>query len=387
MKIIGLMSGTSLDGLDIAYCEFFRPAGTIAQREQFVKQQSLYEQHYGHFLQLNGNDLYCNVYATATYKYPASWRERLANIHKASAWDYALADVELGHFFGKKVTKFMSTHYGTVDLIASHGHTVFHQPQKGITTQIGSGNALAAETNLPVVCNFRALDVALGGQGAPLVPLGDRLLFGEYDACINLGGIANISYEVTGTRQAFDVSPCNMALNFLAQRAGLEYDRGGSLARSGHIDEALLTCLQALPYYRRPHPKTLGKEWFEEQLLPLLEESSLPTADLLCTLTEHIALQLATVIRQASLRHTIVTGGGAYNNYLIERLRALAPQSEITVPHKTIVEFKEAILFALLGFLRMEGHANVLRSVTGARHDSVTGDLIGHALPCKREFS
>ncbi len=375
------MSGTSLDGLDVAYCEFIRPGDRIAQHEHFEKQQRLYEQHYGHFLQLNGKDLFCNVYAATTYTYPASWRERLANIHKASAWDYALTDVELGHFFGKKVADFVSSHYGTVDLIASHGHTVFHQPEKGITTQIGSGNALSAETGLPVVCNFRALDVALGGQGAPLVPLGDRLLFGEYDACLNLGGIANISYETNGRRQAFDVSPCNMALNFLAQREGQEYDCDGALARCGNVDKALLTVLQDLPYYRQPLPKTLGKEWFEEQLQPLLDASSLSTVDLLCTLSEHIALQLAQVLRQASLRHIIVTGGGAYNHHLIERLRALVPQCKIIVPHKMLIEFKEAILFALLGFLRMEGNTNVLHSVTGARCNSVTGDLIGHALP------
>ncbi len=384
------MSGTSLDGLDVAYCEFFRPAAGGAEtaaaaavrRERFVKQQSFYEQHYGHFLQLNGKDLYCNVYAATTYKYPLSWRERLAHIHRASAWEYALADVELGHFMGKKVAKFMGGHYGSVDFVASHGHTVFHRPELGVTTQIGSGNALAAEVGLPVVCNFRALDVALGGQGAPLVPLGDRLLFGEYEACLNLGGIANVSYEVAGCRQAFDVSPCNMALNFLAQREGQDYDRAGAMARSGEVDATLLARLQALPYYNLPAPKTLGKEWFEEQMLPLLKEfATLPTSHLLCTLSEHIALQLAAVVRQAALRTMVVTGGGAYNTYLIERLRALAPTCDIAVPHKILVEFKEAILFALLGFLRMEGNANVLRSVTGARCDSVTGDLVGHAKP------
>ncbi len=386
MKIIGLMSGTSLDGLDVAYCEFFRSADGAVQGEECAQQEVLYGQHYGDFLRLAGKNLFCNVYAATTYPYPASWRERLATLHKASAWEYALADVELGHLFGRNVVDFLNNHYGTVDLVASHGHTVFHQPAKGVTTQIGSGNALAAETGLPVVCNFRALDVALGGQGAPLVPLGDRLLFGEYDACLNLGGIANISYEAEGRREAFDVSPCNMALNFLAQREGLEYDRGGALARCGRADEALLALLQGLPYYRQSLPKTLGKEWFEAQLQPLLEASVLPTADLLCTLTEHIALQLAAVIRHASLRHVVATGGGAYNSYLIERLRALVPQCEIIVPHKLLVEFKEAILFALLGFLRMEGQANVLRSVTGARSNSVTGDLVGHAVLCEREM-
>lgn len=398
------MSGTSLDGLDVAYCEFFRPYSASQVKlkdmdpkmlEHDLKQQRDYEKHYGNFLQLDGKDLYCNVFAATTYKYPASWRDRLMSMCHASAADYALMNEDFGHFIGKKVVKFMSTHYGTVDYIASHGHTVFHQPDTGFTAQIGSGDAIAAEVGLPVVFNFRALDVALGGQGAPLVPIGDRILFGNYDACLNLGGIANISYDgkakvavptsgdslfqaaMKEPRIAFDIVPCNMALNYIAGKVGKEYDESGLLARGGKVDEALLEALNGLAYYRQAAPKTLGKEWFDQNMRPLLEASSLSASDLLCTLTEHIAGQIAAVVNANRQTTMLVSGGGAYNVFLIERLRQLAPSCEIVIPHKTVIEFKEAIIFALLGYLRVMGQTNVLHSATGAHKDCVAGDISG----------
>lgn len=437
MKVIGLMSGTSLDGLDVAYCEFLKPISASPVKMKDMNVQRLYrdlksardyEKHYGNYLQLDTKGLYCNVFAATTYKYPPSWRRRLAHLHEADALEYAQTDVDLGHYIGKKVAKFMKSHYGAVDFIASHGHTIFHNPASGLTTQIGCGDAIAAETGLPVVFNFRRLDVALGGQGAPLVPVGDQLLFSDYDGCLNLGGIANISYpsipaeeassgilhkDPAGTegtaRTAFDIVVCNMAMNEVAHSMGKEYDDGGETARSGKICRELLTALNALKFYKQDEPKSLCKEWYIENMAPLLDGSLLPvagelsTADLLCTLVEHMAHQIALVVKKRKIRRLLVTGGGAYNKYLIERLqmcingvaRDLTPSTrlmdeepseapllphgmcDIVLPHRTIVDYKEAIIFALLGYLRLTGQNNTYSSVTGARCSSMGGDIAG----------
>ncbi len=349
MYIIGLMSGTSLDGLDIAYCEFSD------------------EKHF-------------QLIAAETYNYPAAWQERLASLHLASAEEYVRTDAELGHYFGQKVLHFRENHPGRVDCIASHGHTVFHQPDNGFTAQIGDGNAISAETGLPVVCDFRRLDVALGGQGAPLVPIGDRLLFGEYDSCINLGGIANISYELDEQRIAYDISPCNMALNYLAGKQGLTYDAGGETARKGTVITALLAKLETLDYYRVPAPKTLGKEWFEQRFLPNIEPfADQPIENLLRTVTEHIALRLAAAICQSGreMHRVLITGGGSNNQFLLELLKEKIGSVEIVSVDQRIVDFKEAIIFALLAYLRINKQTNTLSSVTGASRDSCGGVICG----------
>ena len=349
MHIIGLMSGTSLDGLDIAYCQI--------------------------------DEAGFNLLAAETYPFPREWVRILSSLEKASAYEYALAHVKLGHLFGRLVNRFRNEHPGPCDAIASHGHTIFHQPNLALTAQIGDGNAIAAETGLPVVYNFRALDVALTGQGAPLVPIGDQILFGDYDACLNLGGIANISYRSDGRRLAFDICPCNMALNRLAARLGLDYDPDGAHARRGTTHTCLLARLDDLLYYSQPAPKSLGKEWFLSQFWPLLEASTLPTADLLATVTSHVALQIARVLRQHHLRSLLVTGGGAFNTYLIELLQQYAPQTAVTIPNPQIVKFKEALIFALLGYLRLHRRVNTLKSVTGARLDSIGGTVSGLLVP------
>ena len=293
MFIIGLMSGTSLDGLDIAYCEFF-----------------------------DHNNF--RLIAAETYRYPAAWRHRLATLHLASAEEYVRTDAELGHFFGQQVQHFRLSHPGRVDLLSSHGHTVFHQPAMGFTAQIGDPNAIHAETGIPVVADFRRLDVALGGQGAPLVPIGDRLLFSQYDCCINLGGIANISHETDGHRIAYDICPCNMALNHLAGKIGLTYDPNGLNSRHGTLLPHLLARLETLEYYRVPPPKTLGKEWFEQRFLPYLAPfDEQPAANLLRTVSEHIALRLAAAIASipTPVHKVLITGGGANNQFLLELLK------------------------------------------------------------------
>ena len=346
MYVIGLMSGTSLDGLDIAYCEFSESEG-----------------------------LRYKLLAAETYPYPQQWVDRLSTLEHASAYEYALAHVELGHYFGKCVNRFREAHPGKVDLVASHGHTIFHQPQLGLTTQIADGDAIAAETGLPVAFNFRTFDVALGGQGAPLVPIGDRLLFGDYDACLNLGGFSNISYEESGLRKAFDVSPCNMALNALARKLGVEYDKDGVLASQGALNEDVLQKMNALEYYHRPAPKSLGKEWYIENFLPLIASQN--PQSMLRTTVEHIAQQVSKVVSSQTVRTLLVTGGGAKNKFLVERIAALSPQCSVTIPDHQVVDYKEAIDFALLGYLRVKGQNNCLQSVTGASRDNCSGQLSG----------
>lgn len=350
MYILGLMSGTSLDGLDIAYCDI-RDGGF-------------------------------ELLAAETYPYPAQWVEWLSTLDKASAYQYCLVNVELGHYIGQQVNRFREAHPGPVDLVASHGHTIFHQPHLGLTTQIGDGDSIAAETGLPVAFNFRTLDVALGGQGAPLVPIGDELLFGQYDACLNLGGIANISFRQAGRpdlRQAFDICPCNMALNYLARLDGQPFDNNGTLARSGTVDTKLLARMDDLGYYRLPPPKTLGKEWFSAELLPLLQCTRKRLPDMMRTTVEHIACQIAWAIRGRGLQSMLVTGGGAKNKFLIARLQAQIPGCRIHVPAESIIDYKEAIIFALLGYLRLKGRSNCLASVTGAKYDNCGGNLAGLA--------
>src|SRR5574344_194573 len=367
MYIIGLMSGTSLDGLDIALCEF---------NEVGVKNRGPQPITY-------------SLIAAETVPYSNDWLERLATLESASAYDYALANVQLGHYWGRLVNEFRDRHPHIVDAIASHGHTIFHQPQMELTTQIGDGDAIAAETGLLVVHNFRTLDVALGGQGAPLVPIGDYLLFGDYDACRNLGGISKISlnegatskkshselqatrsvlqplYDNGAKRIAFDISPCNMALNYLSRRLGRSFDCGGDLAAKGALVPELLEQMNALDYYRMTAPKSLGKEWFVEQFQHLLSVE-IPTIDLLRTTVEHIAIQISSVVNANKLRTMMVTGGGALNSFLMQRIGALSPQCQITVPDQRIIEYKEALIFALLGYLRITCQTNTLSSVTGA---------------------
>lgn len=345
MKILGLMSGTSLDGVDLALCDI--------------------------------TDERYSILAAKTVPYPDEWHHRLSTLENSTALEYAKANVELGHYYGKIISGFLCDINMPVDAIASHGHTIFHQPQVGVTTQIGDGDAIAAETGLPVVSNFRTLDVALGGQGAPLVPIGDELFFGEYDACLNLGGIANISYRADGKRVAYDICPCNMALNRLASRLGLPYDKDGEIARGDVFDDGLNEVLNSIDYYNVNPPKSLGKEWFLKDFWPLIEASDDGVENLLSTVTHHVAGQIARVLQRQNIGSVLVTGGGAFNRYLIELIGSLAPQTKIVVPDERVVNYKEALVFALLGYLRLTGKTNTLSSVTGARCDSVGGVLSG----------
>jgi anhydro-N-acetylmuramic acid kinase len=338
------MSGSSLDGLDMALCRFEKTAERWTYR----------------------------VIAAETHPYSDELQSRLAEATEISAYAFVKLDAELAAVMAAAIRAFLSKQTVQPDFLASHGHTTFHQPALGITSQIGNGATLASHTGITTVCDFRTRDVALGGQGAPLVPVGDELLFGHYDACLNLGGFSNISFRRDGRRVAFDVAPCNMALNCLARRLGMPFDRDGETARSGKTDRTLMNTLNALDFYRRRGAKSLGREWFDAVFRPCLDAAPLSVPDKLRTLTEHIALQIADASRGNAGETMLVTGGGARNVFLTERLRALGNKT-VVIPDPQTVDFKEAIIFAFLGVLRMRGETNCLRDVTGARVDNCGG--------------
>jgi len=332
------MSGTSLDGLDIAACKFIVEDGKWS-----FKIES------GH-----------------TYPYSPEWKSKLAGLDSADAYTLFYINVEYGHLLGRLTRTFLEVTGFKPDLIASHGHTIFHQPSKGLTLQIGSGSAIAVETGFPVVCDFRSTDVALGGQGAPLVPAGDRLLFSEFDACLNLGGFANISMELNGNRIAFDICPVNIVLNRIAARLDMEYDKDGITARSGYIDFDLLKRLNNLDYYKQKWPKSLGREWLEQEFLPLTDFYDGTMADLMATVCEHVAMQVKKSIYLQNGSRVLVTGGGAHHLFLMDRISDNNDHLWI-IPQNEWIDYKEALVFAFLGVLRWRGEPNVLRSVTGCR--------------------
>lgn len=343
-KVIGVMSGTSLDGMDIAFCTF-----------TFKNKKWAY-----------------SIKAAQTVKYNRLWKESLSGIENKSAIELARLNVAFGKYIGREVKKFIVKLGESPDLIASHGHTIFHQPKAGITLQIGSGAEIAAVTETDTICDFRTLDVALGGQGAPLVPIGDELLFKNYDACLNIGGFANISYHKYGKRIAFDICPANIVLNKLAGQLNKDYDKGGLIAKKGHLDENLFEELNQLNYYKTKAPKSLGKEWVLANINPLISKK-LSTKDLLNTCTEHIAYQIAKDINGITENgKVLITGGGAFNSYLISCI-AKRTKTKLVIPSEETVNFKEALIFAFLGLLRQTGQTNTLKSVTGARQNSSGG--------------
>lgn len=339
------MSGTSLDGLDMCLVDF----------------------------KYDGEWSY-TIEKTGSASFPEDLKIKLSNAQNLSALEYALLHREYGHFMGRTVSMFMRATGARPDIIASHGQTVFHQPQIQFTSQIGSGAAIAAETGVDCVCDFRTTDVALGGQGAPLVPIGDKVLFGKYRSCLNLGGFSNISYqEEDGQRTAFDISPVNYVLNHYTRTIGLEYDRDGEIARSGQINQHLLDSLDNLDFYTSTGPKSLGREWVESEVFPLIDSYNLSTADILATFCEHIAHQICAKSPSGDI---LTTGGGALNIYLIERMQAVAGErTRYVVPDRQTVNFKEALVFALLGAMYMWDMPSCLRSVTGAKVDNIGGCL------------
>ena len=361
------MSGSSLDGLDIAYCQFSNENGKWNFK----------------------------ILKTDMVEYPDVWIQEIKRLPVSTAKTLWETHTSLGNYFGERVNDFIKNNslQNKVDLVASHGHTIFHFPEKRFTTQIGDGAAIAARTNLPVACDFRTADIANGGQGTPIVPIGDKFLFTGYRFCLNIGGIANISCKITspnlsgGEEQnqivAFDICAANQVLNSLANRLGKEYDAGGEIAAGGNINENLLAKLNTLAFCALTYPKSLDNSFSREAVLPLLEEFEISTEDKIRTYVEHIAIQIAKHIKLISEKERInfsnedkmlVIGGGVFNKFLMECIK-VQTKIFVEVPNDELVKFKEAVVIAFMGVLRMRSEVNVLRSVTGASKDSIGGAM------------
>ena len=358
---IGVMSGTSLDGVDLAHCQF-----------------RIGPDHSWKYEILNA----------VSVDYTPEWADRLASLHLADAVEYARADVEYGRLLGELVRDFLRTHGIQPDFVASHGHTIFHQPENGFTAQIGDGETLSAWLDCPVVTNFRNKDVANGGQGAPLVPFGEKHLFPGTRLFLNLGGFANIA----GEEGAFDVSPCNFALNAVARLAGHSYDAGGALARSGKCLDDLFDRLNQLPFYQQPPPKSLGREWYERECEPLLQNTRQRPEDLAHTCCRHIARQVGRAVDALGVRDTrmLITGGGTHNLFLMERLTEELSARGVTEMEDAgsfLIDFKEALVFAFLGLHTLLGRTNILPSATGATRPVLAGSIHLPANETRRVFS
>lgn len=344
-QALGLMSGTSLDGLDLCLARFSNP----------------------------GNWQY-EILAAETIEYSPGFRQQLESLFSRKPEELQQEHIEFGTYLGRMAADFLNRTGIPADLVSSHGHTFFHRPELGQTFQLGEGAAIAATCKLPVICDFRRPDVKAGGQGAPLVPVGDEYLFPGYDACLNLGGFSNISMKRDGRRIAFDICPVNMLLNHIAAGNGLVYDRDGEMARRGRVDPELLGRFESLAFYGKSGPRSLGREWFEQELLPLLESRQGNAEGLMRTAQEHIILRLLAVFEEYRVRDVLLTGGGVYNKALVEGLQERTA-TVITLPSEELISFKEALVFGFLGVLRMRGEINVFASVTGAPADHCAGTI------------
>jgi anhydro-N-acetylmuramic acid kinase len=364
-RAIGLMSGSSLDGLDIVFAE----------------------------LQENAGKWQYEIIAAECEEYALEWKERLQSATGLNARDYQLLHVEYGHYLGQAVNRFIDKNnlHFKVGLVASHGHTTFHMPGKKLTAQLGDGAAIAAQTGLPVVSDLRAMDVAFGGQGAPIVPIGEKLLFPGFEFYLNLGGIANISFNLEGKYIAYDVCPANKVLNLICKTVGKEYDDKGQMAAIGNVHPELLEKLKGLSYYGLPFPKSLANDFGIEQVYPIIKSFGLTHNDSLRTYVEHIVQQISLSIESNLLqneneagnetnnrRHRmLVTGGGALNSFLTESLsqRLETMGIDLIIPENNVINYKEALIMGLIGVLRWRQEYNVLSSVTGAKRDSIGGAL------------
>ncbi|MBA3649362.1 MAG: anhydro-N-acetylmuramic acid kinase [Chitinophagales bacterium] len=355
--VLGMMSGSSMDGVDITFCRLEEDNGKW--RFEIEKAECV--------------------------PYPPKWRLRLQSLVLQNAVTYLKTDSFYGHYLGEVARKFIQENMleEKVDFIASHGQTVFHQPENQMTSQIGDGAAISAETGLAVVCNFRTIDIALGGQGTPMAPIGDQLLFPEFKFFLNLGGIANLSCRLDNKMIGFDVCGANMVLNALAADIDLEFDKDGSIARSGNLNQDLLNELNTQWYYEKPYPKSIGGGWVTKIFLPVFKKYRLQIEDKLRTAAEHIAVQIGKDLKSIyateyltkdDTQSMLVTGGGTFNKFLLERINYHSPV-EVVVPDPMTIKFKEGLLTGLMGVLRLRGEVNMLSSVTGASADSCGGEI------------
>ena len=346
-QVIGVMSGTSLDGIDFAHVHF-----TVKNNHWNYK-----------------------IRETETIPYTQEWLNKLKNAVDFSENELISLNEDYTDYLGNTIKKFIDKHKShLIDAVCSHGHTILHQPQNGLTLQIGNLPKIATIVGKTVVCDFRVQDVELGGQGAPLVPIGDRLLFSEYDFCLNLGGFSNVSFEEKGQRIAFDISPVNTVLNYYANQLGLEYDDKGKIASSGKVNLDLLNELNSLDYYQKPYPKSLGFEFVKKIILPLIENYTVSIEDKMNTFIEHIAIQTDFSLPEKEGK-LLITGGGAYNDFLVEKMQKYLPKMQLIIPDSKTLEYKEALIFGLLGVLKLRNEINVLSSVTGAKHNHCSGNI------------
>lgn len=333
------MSGTSLDGVDLAICSFTK----------------------------NKNWHY-KIEKSTTIKYSRYWLETLSNLHKKPEKIINEIDLKYGDLLSKLCNKFLKNE--KIDYISSHGHTIFHQPENNFTLQIGNGNVISKNTKKITISNFRNLDVSLKGQGAPLVPVGDKLLFRKYKYCVNLGGFANVSIKKNNKIIAFDICPVNIILNYFSNLKGRAYDLNGCMAQKGNLAPDLLKKLNSLQFYSKKYPKSLSREWVEKNIMPLIK-NDIKIEDVLHTLCEHIGIQIGKLLND---KEALFTGGGVFNSYLLSRIKFYS-KSKIIIPDKRTIEFKEALIFAFLGVLRARGEVNCLQSVTGAIKDNCSGEI------------
>ena len=343
-NVIGVMSGTSLDGVDICFCNFS------------------FENKQWKFL----------IHNTETVSYEKSWVSRLSNAHCITESELKKLDIKYTYYLSNIILDFISKNQiNNIDFISSHGHTVLHQPNKKITYQIGNRIELMKLTNITVVCDFRVQDVRLGGQGAPLVPVGDLLLFKDFSHCLNLGGFSNISVKSNDNIIAYDICPVNIVLNKYSRLIGVEFDLDGKISESGKINYNLLKSLNQIPYYNLTYPKSLGIEWIDNKIFPLIDSYNLSIEDILRTFIEHIAIQISNNLKGVNLR-ILVTGGGVKNKFLMKRIKNLSNHNLEIISEK-ITDYKEALIFGFLGVLKIRNENNCLKSVTGAYENHSSG--------------
>ena len=341
------MSGTSLDGVDLAHIYF----------------------------EIKNDKWIYKIVECDTISYTNEIIAKLKNGIHYSETELSELNVEYTNLLGNIISEFITqNNILNLDAVCSHGHTILHQPQNGFTLQIGNLPEISKITNQKVVCNFRVQDVLFGGQGAPLVPIGDKILFSEFDYCLNLGGFSNISYEENNERIAFDISPVNTILNFYANTFGLEYDDKGKISATGNLNSKLLNELNNLEFYTKSYPKSLGFEFVKEIILPILENYPISAEDKMRTFTEHIAFQIGKILQEKT-GNLLITGGGVFNEFLIERIKNYLPTIEVIIPNEKTIKFKEALIFALLGVLKLRNEINVLASVTGAKQNHSSGEV------------
>ena len=340
-SVIALMSGTSLDGVDLAYIQFN-----------------------------NDKRLTYKIIASKTIPYSTNWKNKLSSAFNSNEKEIKTLNIDYGAYLGLLVTDFIkSNSIDKIDFVASHGHTIFHKPEEAYTLQIGDGETLAKTCQQKVVCDFRTQDVKLGGQGAPLVPIGDEMLFSEYDYCLNIGGFANISFNENGVRKAFDICPANIILNHYTRTIGLEFDAAGALSKSGNVNNQLLQALDLVPSYFNKN--SLGNEIVQNEFIPLIDSFKLKIEDILHTVVEHVSCKIASELKSGT---ALITGGGAYNSFLIDRIKKHA-NSDLILPISSLIDYKEALIFGLLGLLRIENEVNCLASVTKASKNHSSGKI------------